>query len=661
MTVKNQILVNTIDGRYGYFNTRTEAFEYLGSFGTQLTDVSYSDNGNLYGIDFGELYLLDPDDGSATWIADLPVSDANGFLMLGDDTAIVTTLRGDWIEFNVITGEIEVQVTMPNSVYSAGDISVFVNDYGGFDYAISVINTSGETELLRYTYDRTGYTGHILDTLPLDNVFGLAWAGADTNNLFLFAGSTAYGIDYDAIQYVELVDLADSGFGAVAGATDVKLAPYYQDLANYLTWGYWADTGRTARAFVEDTITVNVSAMNGSQKALIQAALDAWEDVADVAFTITTSAGADIRFQRDSTQNTQTWTYPVSGTGGAIDYARINIDAARYSNWDIGDNAYFDIMHEIGHALGLGHAGDYNFTLSDAGILFDYDGQDVSIMSYVDPSTNSDTDADWGDSNGTYPLTPMLADIFAARILYGTADPVRTGNTTYGHNTNLKDARWQIDDMGRKFAMTIVDDGGRDTLDFSGFRQDQVLNLTGGSFSSVGGNTNNLAIMLDTVIENAVGGTGDDTLWGNAAANRLQGGEGNDDLYGATGADTLIGGRDKDMLSGQNGRDVLSGGKGRDILKGGVGNDRLEGGNGIDRFVFKTGWDVDTITDFDARGLIHDRIDLSGLGSVTGWSDLKNNHLERDGGDVVIDGKHGDQLVLVDVRLGDLDKGDFIF
>ena len=29
--------------------------------------------------------------------------------------------------------------------------------------------------------------------------------------------------------------------------------------------------------------------------------------------------------------------------------------------------------------------------------------------------------------------------------------------------------------------------------------------------------------------------------------------------------------------------------------------------------------------------------------------------------DVVIDGKHGDQLVLVDVRLGDLDKGDFIF
>lgn len=671
MTVSKRVLVNTLDGRYGFFNTSTGAFQDRGTFGTQLTDVSYAPNGNLYGIDFGvlgfgqgRLYLLDPSDGSRTLIGDVPVGDANGFLMRDDDTAIVTTVGGEWVEFNIITGDIEYQTTLPDSVASAGDVTFLANRFGGFDFLVSVIDGSGDTQILRYSYDADGNGSYDLSTLPLSDVFGMAWAGAKEDIAYLFSGSVAYRIDTDEKTFHELEDLADSGFGAVAGASDVVNASYYQDLANYLVWGYWGEDGRgeAPHAFVQDTITVNIAAMSNAQKALIRQALKAWEDVADVNFRIRSTGNEDITFERDTGKKTAT---DHDATGNTTNTALINLNPADFSGWDVGDWSFSAIAHEIGHALGLGHPGNYNFGPTrggnGGGVLFSYDGLDVSIMSYVDPARNSNTDADWGFRDGTYPITPMLADIAAAQILYGAADPVRTGNTVYGFNTNLNGARWQIDDIGRKFAMTIVDGGGRDELNFSGFQQDQIIRLADGAFSSVGGNVNNLAIMAGTMIENARGGSGNDLLRGNAKANQLRGGDGNDDLLGNNGADTIYGGRGKDELLGQNGRDDLSGGRGRDILKGGTGNDTLAGGDGIDRFVFKTGWEVDTIQDFDARGHVHDRLDLSALVSVRNWSDLKNNHLVRDGSDMLINGGHGDRIVLEDVSRSDLDAGDFIF
>ena len=163
---------------------------------------------------------------------------------------------------------------------------------------------------------------------------------------------------------------------------------------------------------------------------------------------------------------------------------------------------------------------------------------------------------------------------------------------------------------------------------------------------------------------------GNDTIIGNRFSDFIKAEGGNDDVYGYGGNDRLFGGKGKDFLFGGNGRDRLDGGGGRDtlfgnagndILKGGRGNDVLSGGSGVDRFVFKAGWDVDTITDFDARGGVHDRLDLSGLWSVRNWRDLRSNHLEQDGDDVVIDGNYGDVVVLEGVNINDLDRGDFIF
>lgn len=51
-----------------------------------------------------------------------------------------------------------------------------------------------------------------------------------------------------------------------------------------------------------------------------------------------------------------------------------------------------------------------------------------------------------------------------------------------------------------------------------------------------------------TSIENAVTGSGADTLIGNSVANRLEGGAGNDTLDGGAGTDTLIGGDGSDTV-----------------------------------------------------------------------------------------------------------------
>ena len=76
----------------------------------------------------------------------------------------------------------------------------------------------------------------------------------------------------------------------------------------------------------------------------------------------------------------------------------------------------------------------------------------------------------------------------------------------------------------------------------------------------------NLKLTLEAPgnFENVRGGSGDDTLRGNALANLLVGDLGNDVLLGGSGADTLIGSNGNDFLQGQTGSDILEGSGGDD-------------------------------------------------------------------------------------------------
>jgi Ca2+-binding RTX toxin-like protein len=85
----------------------------------------------------------------------------------------------------------------------------------------------------------------------------------------------------------------------------------------------------------------------------------------------------------------------------------------------------------------------------------------------------------------------------------------------------------------------LFDSGGNDTLDYSGFATNQRINLNAETFSNVGPGVGNVSIARGVVIENAIGGSGSDTLIGNSVANLLSGRGGGDILTGGLGNDTF--------------------------------------------------------------------------------------------------------------------------
>jgi hypothetical protein len=121
------------------------------------------------------------------------------------------------------------------------------------------------------------------------------------------------------------------------------------------------------------------------------------------------------------------------------------------------------------------------------------------------------------------------------------------------------------------------------------------------------------------------GGSGNDTLFGNAAYNFLAGGSGHDkltiksgigfawsgngndtiigseggsaslfggdNLHGGAGADKIYGQRGGDLIEGGGGPDDLRGEEGNDVIGGGVGNDTVRGGSGDDDLSGQSGSD----------------------------------------------------------------------
>ncbi|HEX8105488.1 MAG TPA: calcium-binding protein [Solirubrobacteraceae bacterium] len=81
-------------------------------------------------------------------------------------------------------------------------------------------------------------------------------------------------------------------------------------------------------------------------------------------------------------------------------------------------------------------------------------------------------------------------------------------------------------------------------------------------------------------VENLEGGPGNDTLSGNAVANRIVGNQGTDTINGFGGDDDLFG---DGTYSGSGGAaDTLNGGAGQDLLTGGTGPDVVSGGADFD-------------------------------------------------------------------------------
>lgn len=301
--------------------------------------------------------------------------------------------------------------------------------------------------------------------------------------------------------------------------------------------------------------------LNETQRGAAQLAVMTWGDLIKPEFQSQPDGQANINFGMTSTGIEYAHAYyPLKG---GVWFNKAEADLVNPVLGNYGFNTY---IHEIGHAIGLDHMGNYNGSGPSQPSCWQ-DSSVYSVMSYYGPSNSSGGQgevawADWTVGATKYsPQTPMLNDVMVIQNIYGAAT-TRAEDTVYGFGSNVQGRLGEIYDFAKNLhpILCVYDSGGTDTINLSGWNTASTVDLLAGDnhFSSANGMTSNLQIARGVVIENATTGGGNDVLIGNAVANILISGAGNDSLRGDAG---------------------------NDILRGDAGNDELNGGTGFNRAV----------------------------------------------------------------------------
>jgi hypothetical protein len=384
-----------------------------------------------------------------------------------------------------------------------------------------------------------------------------------------------------------LIDGTKWGAGGYGEGVELTYSFPWADGPSFYPYGYSVDNEQVyshALSLHEQTAVIHVleDISLGADITFIRTP-DNEAEVGELRFAETTASGYAHAYlpDGDTTRSGDVWfSHRYWNPGTPQDPGGPPVEPGSYE--------YMTIIHEVGHALGLKHS----FERGESGVRLPPESDNYlwTVMSY---SAYADAGPDvWANF---YPTTLMYLDLVALEKIYGPAVDANPGNTEYVYRQDTH--YWE----------TISDSGGIDTIIYEASSDGCLIDLSNEDFSRMGrpvrfsdGTTTRDTICMgpSTIIENATGGGGNDSLIGNFKANQLIGSGGNDRLTGNGGADVLNGGAGKDRLYGGAGNDRMSwtagdrydGGAGRDVLK-------LSGGNlDLTRIVESQILNVETIS-----------------------------------------------------------------
>lgn len=342
--------------------------------------------------------------------------------------------------------------------------------------------------------------------------------------------------------------------------------------------------------------------------------------------------GADIRIAKSSDANPTAYAYyPQSssnGEGGDVWFGT----SYNYSSPVLGNYSYLTHIHELGHSFGLKHSQESGGVAGKLPAA--HDALEYSVMSYrsyVGGPTTGYTNEAFG-----FPQSFMMNDILALQTMYGADYTLNSSDTVYKWSPTTGqltiNGTAQTAPGANRVFLTIWDGGGNDTYDFSAYSTGVTLDLNPASYSITSsaqlaylgngnyanGNVYNAYLFNNdarSYIENAIGGTGNDTLIGNAIGNRLEGRR---------------------------------------------GDDRLTGGAGDDIYVYGTNSGNDVITDFVAGAGGIDELYLTGINGVSSFAQAMA-YATQAGQDTLFTFGNGATVRLLQVSMGSLVAGDFVF
>lgn len=478
-----------------------------------------------------------------------------------------------------------------------------------------------------------------------------------------FAGSSLFGTLYGAAGARSF----NSSAGAAGASNDQSAqygtgepsaeAPSSNGLLSGFHWAkgvhtYSFPTHRSAYGYLDASYS-HFHGLTGGQQKAVTSVLKCYSSFSNLVFARATGAAADtasIRLAEADSQATAYAYYPSTAESGGDVW--FNASHNYYDKPVKGSYAYLTFIHEIGHALGLKHAHEGG---AHGRIAASHNAMSYTVMTYAS-YLGAKITGKYTNAADSYAQSPMLDDIAAIQKLYGANYAFNNGATTYHWSQETGEefinGVGQGKPIGNKVFQTVWDGGGNDTYDFSNYSHGLSVDLNPGRWTTLGsdqtavlsakahitapGNIANAYLYHNnqaSLIENAIGGSGDDKIVGNAAANTLNGG---------AGADTL------------------AGGKGADVLIGGAGGDN---------FLFRPGFGHDEIRDFhdghfSAGGAHNDILDLRGLGLASFDSLLSHTADTANGALITVDA--ADTILLSGVTKAQLatlsaNTSDFLF